>query len=460
MDRSDVQPHIPFPASGSYPTREGNAVRPLVDGIPTFRRICGAVEAARHSVWVTVTVVAPEFQLPDGHGSLFDLLDRAVARGLDVRVIFWRPDAEGGKTGSTFSGTEAERDVLRARGSRFRIRWDRAHSGALCHHQKCWLVDAGQPSEIAFLGGVNLTLGAVATPGHPGDGQFHDLYVEVAGPSASDVHHGFVQRWNGASERGEPDGVWGHSGCDDLAFPTRPSSRRGTSLVQIQRTVPAGHYSSGHPAPGGRPYDIAGGERAIFEQYLLAIDAARSSIYIENQALPVPEIAVRIEAALQRGVDVVILAPAEPEGYVNAARRDLERRAHFDQIEALGRYETFALVGIAGRDNEGRRNAVYVHAKAMLIDDAWATIGSCNLHMGSLFRQTEMNASFWDPEVVRALRCELLAEHLDRDTSDLDDRAALRLYRKVAEENRRKRDASDLDWQGLAFRLDPGSYGT
>lgn len=36
----------------------------------------------------------------------------------------------------------------------------------------------------------------------------------------------------------------------------------------------------------------------------------------------------------------------------------------------------------------------------MLVDDAWATIGSCNLHSSSLFGKIEMNASL-DPEVVR-----------------------------------------------------------
>ncbi len=93
----------------------------------------------------------------------------------------------------------------------------------------------------------------------------------------------------------------------------------------------------------------------------------------------------------------------------------------------------------------------------MLIDDAWATIGSCNLHEGSLIGHTEMNVSIWDPKVVRALRCELLAEHLDRHTADPDDRAALSLYRQLARDNRRKRDAGDCKWQGLAFSLDPAT---
>ena len=162
---------------------------------------------------------------------------------------------------------------------------------------------------------------------------------------------------------------------------------------------------------------------------------------------------------MQRGVGVVVLVPADPEGYVRAARQNPERKSLFEGVAALGRYESFALVGIAGRNAQGGRSNIYVHSKIMLIDDAWATIGSCNLHANSLFGHTEMNASFSDPNVVRALRCDLLAEHIGQDTAHLDDRAALALYRLVAEENRRKWQAGDCNWQGLAFRLNPETYG-
>jgi phosphatidylserine/phosphatidylglycerophosphate/cardiolipin synthase-like enzyme len=348
--------------------------------------------------------------------------------------------------------------MLAARGSRFRIRWDRA-PGGYCQHQKSWLIDAGHTSETAFVGGMNLTFKAMGSPGHAGAGERHDVYVEVTGPSATDVHHNFVQRWNEASERAAADGTWGHDSDDQLGLPAQLSGQRGKSLVQIQRMVHAGRYSDAFATPGGVAYDIANGERSILTQYHLAIAAARRSIYIENQANPIPEIAVSLEQALRRGVEIVLLVPADPEAHVYAARNNPQRKALFDCLAALGRYENFALVGIAGMNAAGSRSNIYVHAKIMLIDDAWATIGSCNLHARSLTGHSEMNASVWDPEVVRALRCELLAEHLGRDTAALDDRAALRLYREIARANARRRDANDSGWQGLAFSLDPAMYG-
>jgi cardiolipin synthase A/B len=454
----DASPHIPFVESCSYPARAGNAVRPLVDGVPAFRRIAQAVMAARRSVWLTVAFFAEDFRMPDGAGPLFDVLDGAVERGLDVRVNFWRPNPESIGYGRTFSGLPEERAMLAARGSRFRIRWDRAH-GPYCQHQKSWLVDAGKPSEIAFVGGTNLTAKAQGSPGHVNEGERHDIYVEIAGPSATDVHHNFVQRWNEASERAADDGTWGHNGDDGLSFPARLSEPRGNSVVQIQRMVHSGRYSDAHGSPESDSYEIASGEQSVLAQYHQAIDAARRSIYIENQAVPIPEVAARLEQALQRGVEIVVLVPADPEESVRAARQNPQRKALFDGIAALGRYENFTLAGIAGLNARGSRSSIYVHAKIMLIDDAWATIGSCNLHTGSLTGNSEMNASIWDPEMARALRCELLAEHLGQDTTGIDDRAALRLYREIACENRRKRNAGDFNWQGLAFSLDPATYG-
>ena len=137
--------HVPAVLSGAYPARPGNFVRPLIDGVPAFRRIAAAIAAARHSVWLTVAFYADDFRFPDNAGTLFDVLDRAAARGLDVRALFWRPNAESAHYGRTFAGTGADLALLRDRGARFSIRWDQAEA-AFCQHQKSWLIDAGRPA--------------------------------------------------------------------------------------------------------------------------------------------------------------------------------------------------------------------------------------------------------------------------------------------------------------------------
>jgi phosphatidylserine/phosphatidylglycerophosphate/cardiolipin synthase-like enzyme len=149
-----------------------------------------------------------------------------------------------------------------------------------------------------------------------------------------------------------------------------------------------------------------GPDRSILEQYERAIDAAERSIYIENQAIPIPRLAQCLEKALSRGVDVLMLVPAIPEEGVSAARRDSSRRALFEGVEALGRHPNFRLAGISA----------YVHAKLMIVDEAWTTIGSCNLHRYSMGGHSEMNASIWDSAVARDLRETLRRRHTDMFT--------------------------------------------
>lgn len=453
-----VEP-TPFVSGGSYPSRQGNGLRLWNDGEPAFRRICEAIEAARQRVWVTVTFMWPTFVMPDSRGSALDVFDRAAARGLDVRVIFWRPGPElASLQRNAFWGSDEHLAELEARSSGIKIRWDRANPG-FCQHQKSWLIDAGSDEATAFIGGINLNPHSMVSPGHRGAAkQNHDAYVELSGPATADVQHNFAQRWNEASERDLAGGCWGDGSETQLPFPTRLPDIRGEAAVQIQRTTHAGRYRDCRPAVGAEPFHIEAGERSNLDQYLLAFDSARRTIYLENQYLDAPEIVAALRGALERGVEVVLLLPAEPD-VADPATLSRERRALLDARASLSAYPNLSFAGLAGLGDDGRRQPVWIHSKLMLVDDAWATIGSCNLHRYSLLGNGEMNVAFAHPPSVRAMRAELFREHLDLDTEAIDDREALRLFRRVALQNRQRREAGDDAWQGLAFALDVQSYG-
>lgn len=426
----------------AYPVRTGNALRPLVDGERAFRRIGEAIDAAQHSVWATVTFMWSTFQMPDGRGSALDLLTRVAARGVDVRVIFWRPDPETEFLKSNaFWGSTEHLQQLEASRSGIRVRWDRAQPG-FCQHQKSWLIDAGTTPELAFVGGINLNPHSVVAPGHHGhhgDQQNHDLYLELAGPSIVDVHHNFVQRWNGASERHAANGRWGPGSDTDLLFPAGIPEERGQVTVQIQRTMHSGRYRDVPATPAGVDFDAAAGERSNFDQCCAAISTARRWIYLEHQHIEVPEIIDCLRDALERGVEIVAVLPASGE--------QLER------LRALGAFPNFTLAGLAGLGTDGERTPVWIHSKLMIVDGEWGTAGSCNLHRYSLFGNSELNAAFWDRPTAHALLCELLHEHLDLDTSGMDGLAALRQFRTIALNNARLFREGDVAWQGIAFSL-------
>jgi cardiolipin synthase A/B len=192
---------IPFVRTGPYPVREGNSVRLLVDGIPAFRGICGAIDAAKRNVWATVTF-------------MFWRLDDDLARFR--RNAFW--------------GSREHIAMLDERRSGIKIRWDRASPG-FCQHAKTWSIDAGRDSATAFVGGINLNPHSQASPGHTGERQNHDAYLELRGPSVVDVHHAFVQHWNEASERLSVGGMWGVGSETELTCPKHVPSPRGETIA-------------------------------------------------------------------------------------------------------------------------------------------------------------------------------------------------------------------------------------
>jgi cardiolipin synthase A/B len=264
------------------------------------------------------------------------------------------------------------------------------------------------------------------------------------------VQHNFVQRWNEASERHLEHGYWGERGKQTLEFPSRLPKKHGSALVQIQRTIHAGRYNNGHAPVDGQAFDIATGEKTIFEQYYTAIQAAKDSIYIENQALEIPEIIEALQEALERGVEIVALLPITP---------DLLPHAFLEARAGLGAYPNFTLAGMAGLGTDGYRKPVWVHSKLMLIDDTWATIGSANLHRWSMFGNAELNAVILSNETVKAFRVALLEEHLGLNTSDLDGVTALQVFKKIAHANQEKFLEGNQAWQGLVVALDVSSYG-
>lgn len=225
---------------------------------------------------------------------------------MEVRLLFWRNEAKNPLFRNNFCGSEAHRQWLGdlAHPS-VRIRWDSSGPNRHhCHHEKSWLVDAGQPAQIGYTGGIIVSNGWVTSQTHsepefarvgdrdapPSPYQKHDVMMGMRGPVCTDLHHSFVQRWNSAIVGVDVDATCFPSpeAADDLPFPTQvvpshPSGDEELCQAQLQRSIRAGNGLQSTPAVGGREFDIAGGEASILEQYEKAIDAAKDVIYLENQ---------------------------------------------------------------------------------------------------------------------------------------------------------------------------------
>jgi cardiolipin synthase len=172
---------------GAYPVRDGNQFTPIVDILPTYRAICTAADSAQRSVWVVISFIDPNWQLPDKRGTCLEYLERLAQRGLDVRILAWNNPAfySGG-----FLRADQALPHLEQRDSRIKVRWDHSPDERHCHHEKSWIIDGltllepGRSDSCqAFTGGIVIG-GPLTGPDHAERTALrHDIFSCLTGPS-------------------------------------------------------------------------------------------------------------------------------------------------------------------------------------------------------------------------------------------------------------------------------------
>ena len=401
-----------FVESARYPVRPENTIRAYVDGVAAFSRIARAIDAAERCVLVTIAWFHLDFVWPDGRGLSAALPDPALLV----------------EASTCFSGTDEQRDFLRERNPQISLRWDDA-GDAVVHHQKSWVIDPGAPRARAFVGGMNINPAYLVEPGHA-DGGMHDLFVEIAGPAVADVHDNFVDRWNHTPDRDPLSGSWGVHGAESLeAIPARDGPPGANASIQVQRTM------------------MRTAERTIRDQYLRAINSARQFIYVENQFLEDLTVVEALHHALSRKVVVTVVVPAD---FASERGRDAGGMQELrEQISRLQEHPNCTISGLSVAQGSPERTPIHIHSKLLIVDDLFVSVGSCNCRRESFTRHSELNVSVVEPGFAKSLRCELLSEHIERDTASMTGVEAMQLFGETARSN----GASKRGWRGIAFSL-------
>jgi cardiolipin synthase len=138
-----------------------------------------------------------------------------------------------------------------------------------------------------------------------------------------------------------------------------------------------------------------GGSFQNYLLFLLSIHSARKSILITNPYfIPDDVMTEALLKAAARGVRVVVLAPGE----IDSRLTYTASRSHYGRL-LLGGVEIFEY------------QAALLHAKTMVIDGIWATIGSTNFDNRSFALNQELNLTIYDGPVARQLE-EIFQEDL------------------------------------------------
>ena len=434
---------------GTYPPRQGNEIRILIDGQAAYSEVAAAFHGAKEFIYLTLSYGSQDFlPVPASNEAMFDILRSRAKDGVDVRMVVWQPaeqiaDTIPDPSPAGIAGVNAGPGSIQAR-------WDKAngYSGWYrsphdhfvpfyldfpaelgCHHQKTYIMDDGGGGVVAFVGGINPVQAYWDTPAHDSldvrrvaRGQdpikgleatppLHDIFYRIKGPAAGDVLANFVERYNGASIP--------HKDATSDAVPPVTADRipqsSGGIEVQVLRTIAPKTY----PA-------IPDGNTGIRELYLNVLGAAGqgSLVYIENQYFFDHGIISEIHEAAERGAKIIALLTSEPdEGTLpGKAETALEEIANYQlEFQLVAGHSNVALLTLGNSRPDPRpagkiiNSETYIHSKNMAVfGPNWAAMtgGSGNIAFTSMWFHSEMNIAFMDTALIKNWTAQLWSEHL------------------------------------------------
>jgi phosphatidylserine/phosphatidylglycerophosphate/cardiolipin synthase-like enzyme len=424
----------------------GNDVTPLIHGAVYFRELLTCLErvGAGDLVLFTDWRGDPDQALDEDGTQVSRALCDAAARGAVVRGLVWRSHLDR----LSFSEEQNRHlgEDIEAAGGQCLLD-QRVRPGG-SHHQKFVVLrHEGRPElDVAFVGGIDLCHSRRDSRDHVGDPQpqpmaavygerppWHDIQLAIRGPAVGDVETVFRERWDDPAPltRNPIDRISeAVRRTPRRAVPLPPQlpdpAPRGTACVQLLRT-----YANRHP---GYPF-APDGERSVALGYHKVIERARSMIYIEDQYLWSHDVVRCLVEALvrQRNLRLIAVIPHYPDqdGAITMPANLVGRQQALDDLRAAApdRVAVYGIENSAG-------TPVYVHAKACIVDDVWASVGSDNINRRSWTHDSELTCAVLDdlrddraPAVIdgygdgarqfaRRLRVRLAGEHLDRKDGD------------------------------------------
>ena len=345
---------------------DGNQVQLLQDGTTAYPNMLEAIRNAKKTVFLQSFIIAND---KTGR-ELFRLLRKKAKEGVEIRVLY----DSFGSFSSTFSGLfrKYNRNLPNFRIKSFSlsnrlIQWNLQ----LRNHRKLLIVD----SEIAFMGGINISHKNLA---HRSDRFIHDLHFRLEGPAVGELLFVFLRDW-----------FYAVKGKDPILqdFTPVPPVRKGDSIVRVA--------ASGFG-------QLPEGSANVF--YTAATTARDSLWIISPYFVPDAPFVKALCMAAARGVDVRIIVPElNNHFYVKLASRSL--------------YATL----LSGGVRVFERKNVFVHIKAMLVDQEWTMLGSSNCDIRSFRLNLELDAAIRGKEVVSEIYHLLQKEMEESDEIFLAD---------------------------------------
>lgn len=375
----------PAPGTGEFarlveamtgaPVRQGNRIRFMRNGDETFPAMLEAIASAERTVDFSSYIYWTSTTADDFADAL---IERARA-GVEVNFLL---DGWGSAKLDRDLVDRVEREGVNVAWFR-RPRWYTLRGVNNRMHRRVLVVDG----RIGFAGGVGIAeqwTGNAEDPDH-----WRETHVRIEGPVVRDLFGAFLENWTEAT----------HGVLTGAHVPEIPGFDDG---VPMQLTK-----SSSSDA-----------DTAAEQLFYAAIAGARRRLLVTT-AYFVPQRAFvdALCAAAERGVDVQVLVNG------NLIDKPIVREA--------GQRSYSRLLESGVRIFEYKK--AMLHAKVLVVDDAWANVGTSNLDIRSLSMNEELNLAVESRGVVAELENHFLQDLEESEEIDLERWQQRPLRKRISE---------------------------
>ena len=323
----------------------GQSVQLFVDGKTAYPEMERLLQSAKHSILMETYTWHDD----ETGRRMADLLIARKSEGIDVRVIYdsvgqnsYGPDRPKQNlalmAAAGIEVMEFNRDLLGV-------------TGVNLSHRKLLIADG----KAAMTGGMNI--------GNNYRFTWHDSMMRVDGSVAGDLAKEYAYDWERAG------------GKTTLPVVPSGSSQPLSGTAEIAVTVSS-------PRQDDRGREIRKG-------MLAAVDAAKSSIWIENPYFSDAHLVAHLQAAQQRGVQVNVILPQGNDEPV------------FTELNAISSRKLVADGAKVHMIDTGSNNTNFNHTKMIMVDDSWVMMGSANMDARSFEENQELTLGITDPDLAR-----------------------------------------------------------
>lgn len=330
------------------PLFSGNDVRIFTDFTPMFQSMLDDIEGATSYVHIQFYKIEDD----EVGRQLSQLLIRKAHEGLDVRLMF---DSFANLFVRGRYYDEMRRGGVRVQ-SFLKIIPSMMTRDINCRtHRKIVTIDG----RIGYTGGMNIARRYRDGIKH---GVWRDTHIRIAGPAVSQLEVALLADWRFCTKE---------LSNDPKFFPDSSTYPHGHSATQIVTSGPMDEWNT------------------VMQGMVQVIAQSRRYLYLQTPYfIPTEPILLALRNAALAGVDVRLMLPDSAD---RGAIMLYASESYFREVMKAG-----VKVYLYHRG--------YLHAKTMVADDDFVTIGSTNIDSRSMEQNFEVNAFIYDPAVAERQR--------------------------------------------------------